>query len=52
MLSRILQKSLDRDPASGPASYRLGLAYLMKEEPEKALKFLAWTVALGGRSRP
>ena len=43
-----LHKALDGDPASGPASYRLGLAYLMKEEREQALKFLARTVALGG----
>jgi tetratricopeptide (TPR) repeat protein len=43
-----LHKSLESDPASGAVSYRLGLAYLMKQEPEKALKFLARTVALGG----
>ena len=43
-----LQKSHDGDPTSGPANYRLGLAHLMKGDSDKALKFLAWTVALDG----
>jgi tetratricopeptide (TPR) repeat protein len=45
---RNLQAALDSNPALGAASYRLGLAYLLQSDRDKAFKFLAWTVALKG----
>ena len=42
-----LQKSLASNPQLDAASYRLGLAYLAKNDQDAAAKYFAWTVALG-----
>ena len=44
-----LHSALAGDPESDVSSYRLGLAYLLKNDRENAAKYLAWAVALGGR---
>jgi tetratricopeptide (TPR) repeat protein len=44
-----LQESLDSDPELSAASYRLGLAYLAKNDRENAIRYLAWTSAIGGQ---
>jgi hypothetical protein len=43
-----LEKSLAKNPTSDEASYRLATALDLQAEPNGALRYYAWTVALGG----
>jgi tetratricopeptide (TPR) repeat protein len=43
-----LEQSLSKNPASEDASYRLATAFNAQDDSEGALRYYAWTVALGG----
>jgi tetratricopeptide (TPR) repeat protein len=43
-----LQQALMENPASEDASYRLAIASDARDNPDEALRYYAWTVALGG----
>lgn len=43
-----LQQALDRDPRSAMASYRLASAFAAEHDSADAIRYYAWTVALGG----